>query len=447
MRSHTGKNTNPRFDLDRNPPYQINYRAKRCGKTITASKRRITFQFGFSSASAIASGKTAVDCRGEEHEVVLIWSHMSGKRELFMDGRQVHTSKGNSEFMYSWALGNHILKITASGVGEAKSRQFDLELDGMSYFTFKQIYQLGDASGVRRLALPPSTTTTATRPKPTESMMYKYVGTAVDDDDDEDEYVDETPPTSEVRAPVIDLFEHDLFDSQPPTQISFPTTPFNAMHYQVAPPPPPQVFDSTLPIRRTVSNNNSMGAMSSYDEFAPVPVASVTPRFDTSQILGAYDNTNSNTYTYEPSQAMVPVKEESNSSMDFMTKSLVNLDDIMSPMISSSTTTTPRSSVMSNTQNKRFGGTGMAPTLSEMNSAFGGSITTPIMNSPPAPTMMYQQQQQQQQQGFYQQQGGQQQGYSHHMGQPQAMMSPIYGYNNNNYSQQQPQQYGYAPAY
>lgn len=440
MRSPTGKNTNPRFDLDRNPPYQINYRAKRCGKTITASKRRITFQFGFSSASAIASGKTAVDCRGEEHEVVLIWSHMSGKRELFMDGRQVHTSKGamgNSEFMYSWALGNHILKITASGVGEANSRQFDLELDGMSYFTFKQIYQLGDASGVRRLALPPSTTT-ATWPKQTKSMMYKYVGTAVDDDDDEDEYIDETPPTSEIRAPVIDLFEHDLFDSQPPTQISFPTTPFTAMHYQVA--PPPQVFDSTSPIRRTVSNNNSMNAMSSYDEFAPVPVAAVTPRFDTSQILGAYENTISNTYT-----AMVPVSEESNSSMDIMTKSLVNLDDIMSPM-NSSLTTTPGNTMMIKNQYQRFGGTGMAPTLSEMNSAFGGSIgsiNTPIMNSPPAPTMMYQQQQQ----GFYQQQGGQQpqqQGSSHHMGQPQAMMSPNNGYN---YSQLQPQQYGYAPAY
>ena len=132
---------------------------------------------------------------------------------------------------------------------------------------------------------------------------------------------------------------------------------------------------------------------------------------------------------------MVPVREESNSSMDVMTKSLVNLDDIMSPM--NSVSTTPRNTAM--IKNQRFGGTGVAPTLLEMNSAFGGSITTPIMNSPPAPTMM------QQQQGYYQQQQQpQQQGYSHHMGQPQAMMSPNYGYN---YSQQQPQQYGYAPAY
>ena len=76
-----------RYDLQRNPPYQINYRSKRAGKHITATKRRVTFQFGFSSAEAIASGEIEAACRGEEHEVVLIWSHVSGKRELFMDGK------------------------------------------------------------------------------------------------------------------------------------------------------------------------------------------------------------------------------------------------------------------------------------------------------------------------------------------------------------------------
>src|SRR5210317_704205 len=92
-KSSTSVSQAPRYDLSLNPPYQINYRAKRAGKHISASKRRITFQFGFSSASAIRSGKTEVDCRGEEHEVVLIWSHITGKRQLFMDGKEVHMSK------------------------------------------------------------------------------------------------------------------------------------------------------------------------------------------------------------------------------------------------------------------------------------------------------------------------------------------------------------------
>ena len=82
-----GTSLTPRYDLQRNPPYQINYRSKRAGKHITATKRRVTFQFGFSSAEAIASGEIEAACRGEEHEVVLIWSHVSGKRELFMDGK------------------------------------------------------------------------------------------------------------------------------------------------------------------------------------------------------------------------------------------------------------------------------------------------------------------------------------------------------------------------
>lgn len=416
MRSFSGTNSTPRFDLERNPPYQINYRAKRCGKTITASKRRITFQFGFSSASAISSGMTAVDCRGEEHEVVLIWSHMSGKRELFMDGRQIHTSKGamgNSEFMHSWALGNHILKITAHGSspmgGEANFRQFDLELDGMSYFAFKQIYQLGgDASDVPRLALPPSTTT---KPRSTESLMYKYVGTAVD----EDEYDEDETPVSEVRAaPRV-----DLFDSQPPTTITYPTSQFGSMPNRCAPPahisiPSMSQVSSSMP-PLTVSNSNSMFSMSSYDEFAPVAVPE-TSRFDiiSSQILDAYKNTNSNYYAYEPSHATV--KEETR--MDDMAKSmnnLVNLDDITSPK--------NKSTMM----NQRFTA-GRAPTLSEINSAVS---PTPIMNSPPAPMM---------QQKYYNQ-GLPQHGY--HPGQPQDM-SLSYGFN---FNQQQRQQYGYAPTY
>ena len=94
----------PRFDLAINPPYQINYRAKRAGKHISASKRRVTFQFGFSDARAIAAGGTEGECRGEEHDVVLVWSHASGKRRLFMDGREIHAStggQGNARFDYS----------------------------------------------------------------------------------------------------------------------------------------------------------------------------------------------------------------------------------------------------------------------------------------------------------------------------------------------------------
>ena len=147
-----------RYDLRRNPPYQINFRSKRAGKHITATKRRITFQFGFSSAEAIASGQSDVNCRGEEHEVVLVWSHISGKRELFMDGKPIHVSKGprgNTKFQFTWGIGPHVLKIVANFKDQAKNfeRQFDLFLDGITFFRFLKIYQLG-RSGIRNATLP-----------------------------------------------------------------------------------------------------------------------------------------------------------------------------------------------------------------------------------------------------------------------------------------------------
>jgi hypothetical protein len=70
-------------------------------------------RFGFTNQQALAAGRTGVDCRGEEHDVVLIWSVTSGKRQLYMDGQEVHFSTNRSSvFQYSWAArGNHVIKV------------------------------------------------------------------------------------------------------------------------------------------------------------------------------------------------------------------------------------------------------------------------------------------------------------------------------------------------
>ena len=192
----------PRYDLGLNPPYQINYLAKRAGKRISASKRRITFQFGFSSAYAIASGLAGVDCRGEEHEIVLVWSHITGKRQLFMNSREVHASRaarGNTKFEYSWTItGGHIMKIIANGtpsMGEQSTcqRQFDLHLDGMSFFEFSKIYELGS--------------TATERGSSERTLAYSYHGVAYEARDDVEE--EEEPPMLEVNTTV------DLFDAHP----------------------------------------------------------------------------------------------------------------------------------------------------------------------------------------------------------------------------------------
>ena len=191
-----------RYDLRRNPPYQINFRSKRAGKHITASKRRITFQFGFSSAKAIASGQSEVNCRGEEHEVVLIWSHISGKRELYMDGRPIHMSKGprgNTKFQFTWGIGPHVLKIVANFKDQAKNfeRQFDLFLDGITFFRFYKIYQLGRSSssgggGSSSFSRAPS-------------KEYTYRGAAYKDEEENSTSHKSIP--SEVNVKPLDLFD------------------------------------------------------------------------------------------------------------------------------------------------------------------------------------------------------------------------------------------------
>ncbi len=201
-----------RYDLLRNPPYQINYRAKRAGKHITATKRRITFQFGFSSPNAIASGQSEANCRGEEHEVVLVWSHVSGKRELYMDGRSIHMSKGahgNTKFQFTWEIGPHVLQIVANFKDQAKKfeRQFDLFLDGISFFRFLKIYQLGRSSNSSR---------TGSSNSREPSKEYSYRGAAYKDDE-----VNSTSQGELTRIPnEVNVMPIDLFDQPSITTIT-----------------------------------------------------------------------------------------------------------------------------------------------------------------------------------------------------------------------------------
>ena len=382
----------PRYDLHRNPPYQINYRSKRAGKHITATKRRVTFQFGFSSAEAIASGETEANCRGEEHEVVLIWSHVSGKRELFMDGKQIHMSKaarGNTKFQFTWGIGAHVLKIIANGtppMGEnSHLRQFDLYLDGISFFRFFKIYQLG-RSQVAGLSKPQTNNNYSREP----SKEYSYRGTGYAGADDVSEYDEEddaprdvvsnVPPSSvEVQTKVVDLFDSP----------SLMTTP-------------------TLSITSSIS---------SFDEFSPVNSPTTNKStFDSSLIMSAYNNTNN--VPQLPSQdesrsdvnshALVPVSEDQ---IDVITKSMkniVNLDDINSK---------PLSLVSSNTKPTSGGSNwnliGRQPTLAEQQ----------MMKNKMAGAQQHQQQQ---------------------YGQAPPMQNQPYGYYANGNAQQA---YTYARAY
>jgi hypothetical protein len=147
-----GNSRAPKYDLTLNPIYQVDWHNEAAGKRLSATKRRVRWRFGFSNAEALREGYTGVDCRGEEHEVVLVWSLASGKRLVLVDGQEVHFSYGrrtDAKFEATWSMfGNHIFKVVGYAApplfNEPGFRQFDFLVDGMSFFSFPRIFQLGN---------------------------------------------------------------------------------------------------------------------------------------------------------------------------------------------------------------------------------------------------------------------------------------------------------------
>lgn len=407
----------PCYDMRHNPPYQINYRAKRAGKHISASKRRITFQFGFSSASAISAGRTEVDCRGEEHEVVLIWSHITGKRQLFMDGREVHMSKaarGNTKFEYSWQIpGNHVLKMLANGtppMGEngMYRKQFDLELDGMSFFEFAKIYELGNSSGCGGSGR-------ATEQEMPVAIGYSYLGMAYDARDDDDEEEDERP-MPEVKVTFVDLFDTQPFDISPVSYNNIPSL-----------------------VGSTSSNSTS-----SFDEFMPVePPNQYQNQYQKSfasisnEILSGYSiqapPAPSASSQQSSSRALVPVSEEGIDAITKSMRNIVNLDDITSKPLQPLSPNSRTLSGMKRDEAIKWGLVGRAPTLAEMRGST--SVQSPVMQPQPVQQQAYNQQGQPQAMSYQGQQGAYQ------------YAAPSYGYQYGAPQPHQAPQYGYAPAY
>ena len=75
--------------------YQIDCQTTKKGKMFAGTKRRICWKFGFSNSEATEQGFSGNDCRGEEHEVVFVWSLTSGKKFVLADGHEVHWSKSS----------------------------------------------------------------------------------------------------------------------------------------------------------------------------------------------------------------------------------------------------------------------------------------------------------------------------------------------------------------
>ena len=118
-------------------------------------------RFGFANPQALANGETGTACRGEEHDVTIVWSITSGKRIVLADGKEVHYSTNrNNVFEFSWTMrGNHVLKILAHAAPpmtvEPGFRQYDFFVDGQSFFSFPKVFRLGLAANDPRAARSP----------------------------------------------------------------------------------------------------------------------------------------------------------------------------------------------------------------------------------------------------------------------------------------------------
>jgi len=144
-----GQPSHPSRTSSNRPLYAIDFTAVACGKRIANTKRRVRWRFGFANPDAIAAGETGTACRGEEHDVTLVWSITSGKRLILADGQEVHYSNSRSAVLdFSWTMrGNHVLKVVAHATApmsaEPGFRQYDFFVDGRSFFSFPKVYRLG----------------------------------------------------------------------------------------------------------------------------------------------------------------------------------------------------------------------------------------------------------------------------------------------------------------
>jgi hypothetical protein len=272
-----------KYDIRVNPIYQVDFSATSKGKRLAATKRRVKFNFGFSNADAIALGQTGMNCRGEEHEVSLSWSLTSGKRVVLADEQEVHFSQGKRtemRFECSWTMkGNHVVKLVAHATPAVRNnpgfRQFELFLDGMSFFEMPKMYELGAVSGDEILnrggrnqmafAAPVDSYGQSYLPEepsrwgqPTAEYQYSYGA-------------EHTLSAYEIRSPVLSRPEPRRTESMPLDLVSEPAAVQD--HLAVAP---------------VALIDHAPYAAPKVDEFAPVASPPATYNDVSSQILSAY---------------------------------------------------------------------------------------------------------------------------------------------------------------
>jgi len=179
-------------------PYQVDFSVESKGRHLDSTKRVIKWKFGFahppsvfphlhdengnyigdnpksteSSESLNSSTSTCngVECRGREHEIVLTWSLLTGKAKLWLDNKEIYRHeppvdsifnpftasfhKGidlpNPEFNGSRHIEMRCYARTPLGAKNmpvddrgGTFRQYELTVDGLSFFAMPAMFELG----------------------------------------------------------------------------------------------------------------------------------------------------------------------------------------------------------------------------------------------------------------------------------------------------------------
>jgi len=138
--------------------YRIQFACVHVGKYTPKSKRKVMWHFGLKNVASLQSGKVGSDCAVEEIKIQLIWSIVSGRIQVLWNDRDITHIFPTSALkrcsrccgsapvaQLDWKLpSGRTFQILAHSVALAGVNQYDLLIDGQSFFTLPVASQLGN---------------------------------------------------------------------------------------------------------------------------------------------------------------------------------------------------------------------------------------------------------------------------------------------------------------
>jgi hypothetical protein len=153
------------------PMYQVSFEVKNAGKILQATKKSIKWIFGYANQeSCLVRQSKGEVCRGEEHQIELVWSLTSGKRKILLNGLEVHCSGSATEELSTTNEGkfdhtfkmkdflssrsqsygkNHYVRLVAYHNGgllrqNSDPKSFELSFNGFSFYDLPRTCDIQD---------------------------------------------------------------------------------------------------------------------------------------------------------------------------------------------------------------------------------------------------------------------------------------------------------------